>query len=463
MRATGDILLISCYELGHQPFHLALLQTMLRQAGYSPLLVDTAVETLTDDTIKRARFVGVSVPMHTALRLGYQLAKRVRSLNQAAHICFYGLYASLNADYLLQDCIDSAIGGEYEIPLLSLVAALENGRNTPIPGVSTHCQSSAPWIQRTPFVVPERNQLPPPDCYARLELKGEQLLAGYTETTRGCKHTCLHCPITPIYQGRFFAIPAEIVLADIRAQVAQGVRHITFGDPDFLNGPTHAMRITRVLHSEFPGVTFDATIKIEHLLKYRHLLPELRDLGCAFIVAAVESINDDVLLHLDKGHTGAQVVEVFDLMAQVGIPLRPSLMPFSPWETLESYIALLTFFEERKLIEHVDPVHFSIRLLIPPGSALLNTPDTKKWLGELDAPAYTYLWKHPDPRMDNLHQQVSKLVEQAQSVQADPIETFFHIKAIALAASGQDMCVSCAINGYGTRKVLPHLTETWFC
>jgi len=253
------------------------------------------------------------------------------------------------------------------------------------------------------------------------------------------------------------------VLADIRAQVEQGVRHITFGDPDFFNGPTHAMRITRSLHAEFPNLTFDATIKIEHLLKHRYLLAELRDLGCAFIVSAVESINDDVLRHLDKGHTMEQVAETFDLMEQVDIPLRPSLMPFSPWESLESYIALLNFFEEHKLIEHVDPVHFSIRLLIPPGSALLDAPDTLEWLGELDAAAYTYRWIHPDPRMDDLHHAVSMLVEKAQNVQADLIETFFHIKALALAADGRDMCVSCAIKGYGTRKVLPHLTESWFC
>jgi radical SAM superfamily enzyme YgiQ (UPF0313 family) len=463
MRSSGDILLISCYELGHQPFHLASLQTMLWQEGYLPVSIDTAVETLNDETIKQARFVGVSVPMHTALRLGHQLAKHVRMLNPTAHICFYGLYASLNADYLLQDCIDSTIGGEYEIPILSLIAALESGDTSPVPGVNTRQQSSNPWIQRTPFVVPERQQLPSPEHYAYLELNGEQLLAGYAETTRGCKHTCLHCPITPIYQGRFFAIPARIVLADIRAQVEQGVRHITFGDPDFFNGPTHAMRITRSLHAEFPNVTFDATIKIEHLLLHRHLLPELRDLGCAFIISAVESINDDVLRHLDKGHSLAQVVETFDLMEQIGIPLRPSLMPFSPWESLESYIALLTFFEERKLIEHVDPVHFSIRLLIPPGSALLDTPNTLEWLGELDAAAFTYRWIHSDPRMDDLYNAVSMLVEKAQNVQADPIETFFHIKSLALAVDGQDMCVSCAIKGYGTRKVLPHLTESWFC
>jgi radical SAM superfamily enzyme YgiQ (UPF0313 family) len=463
MRSSGDILLISCYELGHQPIHLASLQAMLRQAGYFSATVDTAVEALNDEKVKKARFVGISVPMHTALRLGQQLAKRVRLLNPSAHICFYGIYASLNEDYLLHDCADSTIGGEYEIPMLNLIASLENNEDSSIPGVSTREQVSNPWIQRTQFVVPERNQLPSPDRYARLEINGEQVLTGYTETTRGCKHTCLHCPITPIYHGRFFAIPAEIVLADIRAQVARGIHHITFGDPDFFNGPTHALRITRELHKEFPNVTFDATIKIEHLLKHRHLLPELRDLGCAFIVSAVESINDDVLRHLDKGHTGAQVAETFDLMEKVGIPLRPSLLPFSPWETLESYIALLRFFEEHKLIEHVDPVHFSIRLLIPPGSSLLDTLDDKLWLGELDAAAYTYRWKHPDARMDNLHQAVSTLVEKAQSVQADPIETFFHIKALALEAKDQEMCVSCAIRDYGIRKVLPHLTESWFC
>jgi radical SAM superfamily enzyme YgiQ (UPF0313 family) len=464
MRAYGEILLVSCYELGHQPFHLASLQTRLSKAGYTPLLIDTAVESLTDEAILNARFVGISVPMHTALRLGERLAQRVRALNPSAHICFYGLYASLNADYLLQGTIDSAIGGEYEEPLLQLIVALEQGQRTVIAGVSTHQHSSRPWIQRTPSLVPERHQLPSLDRYAHLELNGKSVLAGYTETTHGCKHTCQHCPITPVYRGRFFAVPLEVVLEDIRIQTEQqGARHITFGDPDFFNGPTHALHITRALHAEYPQVTFDATIKIEHLLKHRRLLPELRELGCAFIVSAVESINDSVLYHLDKGHTAADVAATFDMMAEADIPLRPSLMPFSPWETLDSYIALLNFFEERRLIEHVDPVHFSIRLLIPPGSALLDSVEDKTWLGELDAAAYTYRWQHPDPRMDDLHRAVTALVEQAQQLQADPIETFFHIKALALAANGQEMCVSCGIQGYGTKKVLPHLTESWFC
>src|SRR5438045_9311163 len=147
MRSSGDILLISCYELGHQPFHLASLQTMLRQAGYFPVLVDTAVETLTEETVKKARFVGVSVPMHTALRLGQQLAKHVRSLNPSAHICFYGLYASLNEDYLLHDCADSIFAGEYEIPIRNRIANLESKAFLSTPRVTLSVQTSYPRDQ----------------------------------------------------------------------------------------------------------------------------------------------------------------------------------------------------------------------------------------------------------------------------------------------------------------------------
>jgi radical SAM superfamily enzyme YgiQ (UPF0313 family) len=463
MNSSGAILLLSCYELGHQPLQLASLVARLQEAGYRPKAIDTAVEPLGEEDIRRARLVAIAVPMHTALRLGEQLARRIRACNPQAHICFYGLYALLNAEYLLAEVADAVIGGEYEEPLLRLIAALERGEAGPIAGVGTRGRVAEPWLQRPTFVVPRRQELPPLQRYARLEWQGESRLAGYSETTRGCKHTCLHCPITPVYRGRFFAVPLEVVLADVRAQVEQGAQHITFGDPDFFNGPTHALRVARALHREFPTLTFGATIKIEHLLRHRALLPELRDLGCLFIVSAVESLNDDVLRHLRKGHSAADVATVFDLMAEVGLTLRPSLLPFSPWETLESYLALLSFFEERHLVEQVDPVHFSIRLLIPPGSALLETPEPKEWLQELEPGAYTYRWRHPDPRMDALQQRVARLAEEAAQEGGDPVETFFRIKAEALAMAGASLDVSAAVAAYGKRSRPPRLSESWFC
>jgi radical SAM superfamily enzyme YgiQ (UPF0313 family) len=201
---------------------------------------------------------------------------------------------------------------------------------------------------------------------------GEAHLAGYVESSRGCLHTCRHCPVVPVYNGRFFIIPQETVLADIRQQVAAGARHISFGDPDFLNGPGHALNITRALHREFPDVTFDFTTKVEHILEKRHLFPELADLGCSFVISAFEAVSDEVLGHLDKGHTVADMEEALAIVAEAGMAIQPTWVAFTPWTSLDDYLDLLTWIREQNLIQHVPAVQLAVRLLIPPHSALLE-------------------------------------------------------------------------------------------
>src|SRR5262249_10801833 len=155
-------------------------------------------------------------------------------------------------------------------------------------------------------------------------------VVGYTEATRGCKHRCRHCPIVPIYDGQFRVVPVDVVLADIRQQVDAGARHITFGDPDFFNGPAHALAILSALAREWPELTYDATIKVEHLLKQRALLPRLRDTGCLFITSAVEAIDDDILARLDKHHTRADFIEAVAICRAAGVTLVPTFVAFTP-------------------------------------------------------------------------------------------------------------------------------------
>jgi hypothetical protein len=254
------------------------------------------------------------------------------------------------------------------------------------------------------------------------------------------------------------------VLADIRQQVAAGARHITFGDPDFLNGPTHSLRILRAMHAEFPQVSFDATIKIEHVLEHAALFPELRALGCAFVVTAVESLSPVVLEHLRKGHTAADVTMALSIAGAAGIPLRLSLVSFTPWTTLDDYIAMLDFIAEHDLVEQVDPVQLTIRLLVPPGSALLHDSSAGEWLGALDEEAFTFRWTHPDPRMDELHRRVSVLVEEAQRGGRDHQATFRAVRALALRTAGRTVAtVVPRAREMSAPSVLPHLTEAWFC
>ncbi len=467
MREPGAILLVSCYELGHQPLSLASPLGMLRRNGYQPVAVDTSVSDLTDEHVQAAHLVAISVPMHTALRLGTHVAERVRALNPAAHICFYGLYASLNAEYLLRRHADSTIGGEYEAALLALADALSAGTSLNVPGVRTREVMAAPVLARLPFAPPERDTLPGPRHYARLVRDGVAVQAGYVEASRGCLHTCRHCPITPVYGGRFFIVPRGVVLDDIRSQVQAGVRHITFGDPDFLNGPGHSLAIVRALHEEFPNVTFDATIKVEHILERRALFPELAAAGCAFVVTAVESLSDEVLRHLAKGHTRDNVEEALGILAAAGIPMRPTLVAFTPWTTARDYLDVLDFVAEHDLVEHVDPVQYTIRLLLPPGSALLDAENDVPWLGELDEAALTHRWTHPDARMDRLQREAAALVEEATGAGLDNDDIFEAVRTLAYDVLDVPLAERSPRRERGTvltaRRPVPHLTEAWFC
>ncbi len=469
MRQPGSIVLISCYELGHQPLGLALPLGFLERAGFAPAAIDFARGEFDERLVGGAEFVGISVPMHTALRLGVRLAQRIRALNPRCHLCFYGLYATLNADYLLANVADSIIGGEYEAALVRLVEVVALGHPwEAVEGVVSrrlpHDQSPhGPVLRRLDFTLPSRTELPRLELYARLQRNGQQRLAGYVEASRGCLHSCLHCPIPSVYGGRFFVVPPEIVLADVRNLVQFGAEHITFGDPDFLNGPKHSLEIVRALHREFPTLTFDFTAKVEHLLKHAALLPELANLGCVFVVSAVESLSDAVLANLEKGHTRADVFRGLAVLRSAGIPLRPSLVSFTPWTTLDDYLDVIDFLDAERLVDNVDPVQLTIRLLVPPGSGLLSRLAIQSSLMELDQAKFSYRWAHPDPQMDLLHASVSAIVEQATRDNEDSAATFGRVRDFAFGMHEKRRpdrpdCSLCA-----NRQRTPRLTEPWFC
>ncbi len=457
MRAPGDILLVSTYELGHAPHGVAVPAAFLSRAGYRPAALDLAVEAWDGERVRRARLVALSVPMHTALRLGIEAARRARRENPRAALAFHGLYAPLNADLLVAEGAQAVLGGECEEDLVAFAAALERGAD-----LSSFVRrgGAAATRRRLDHPVPDRSALPPLARYARLDPgDGTLRVAGFAEASRGCKHLCRHCPIPPVYRGRFFAIDADVVLEDVARQVAAGAEHVTFGDPDFLNGPAHALRVARAVHARFPDLTFDFTAKIEHLVNQRAAVEELGRLGAVFATSAVESLSDRVLAKLAKGHSRADALAAFEICSAAGVALRPSLVPFTPWETLDGFIEMLEIFEARGWLSHLDPVQLSIRLLVPPGSLLEGDPDIA--FDVLDAGALTWRWRHPDPRMDALQARVAAEVEAAAARREDPLATLARAKALALAAAGlpHEHVRTLAPD----QRRVPRLTESWFC
>ena len=299
------------------------------------------------------------------------------------------------------------------------------------------------------MAVPSRASLPLLDRYAKLSWNGEERLVASVDASQGCKHLCRHCPIVPVYRGRFVAVPRETVLADVAQQIAVGARHVSFGDPDFLNGPTHALRIVRELHARWPEVSFDATIKIEHLLEHRALLADLAQCGMIFVTSAVESLNDRVLAALHKGHVAADVPEALRAVREAGAELRPTLLPYTPWTALEDLPALFDFAVEHDLVDAIDPVQYTLRLLLPPGSLLLD--DSGPWLRGFDADAFTWRWEHEDPNVDALWRESAELARKGAG--------FDELRAVANHASRRQT----AARAPRRRRSVPRLTEPWFC
>jgi len=446
--ALTSVLLISTYDLGRQPFGLASAAAWLRGAGHDVRCVDLTRTKLAEADVRRADLIALYLPMHTATRLALPIIDRVRALNPSAHICAYGLYAPLNSEILRAGGVRTVLGPEFEHDLLALAAA--PGSDSPHDGASS--------IGRVRFIRPDRSDLPPLAKYASLQVGEARKVVGYTEATRGCKHRCRHCPIVPVYDGRFRVVPRDVVLADVRAQVAAGAEHITFGDPDFFNGPTHALAIVEALARECPGVSYDVTIKVEHLLQQRASLATLRDTGCAFVTCAVESFDDVVLAKLEKGHTHDDFVAVAAHCAAIGLALSPTFVAFTPWTTPGSYCAMLHEIDRLGLVPAVSPIQYAIRLLVPQGSRMLELDEVRARIERFDSRSLTHIWTHADPRVDALQRQLESLV--GSRLNAPRTEMFARVweiahAAAALAAPSRAPLLS--------RAAVPYLNEPWYC
>jgi radical SAM superfamily enzyme YgiQ (UPF0313 family) len=445
-------LLISTYDLGRQPFGLASPAAWLRREGVEVDCADASRDSIDDARLSSADAVAFYLPMHTATRLAAPLIDRVRAINPAARLCAYGLYAPLNAAWLAERGVPDVLGPEAEQELVAW--ARGSGKVS-----DPRCQNPNPNVlPRLDFIQPDRAGLPALGRYASLRMPdGTRKTIGSTDATRGCKHLCRHCPIVPVYQGQFRVVPIDIVMADIRAQVEAGAEHISFGDPDFLNGPVHARRVIEHLHREFPALTYDVTVKIEHLLRHADMLGLFRDTACLFVTSAVESIEDDVLDRLRKGHTRADFVRAVDLCRSAGLTLSPTFIPFTPWTTPAGYVELLDLLEQLDLVSEVAPIQLAIRLLITADSPLLELPDVRERTAAFDAASLAWPWTHPEPEVDALQREVMGIVHAGA---AKPrVEVFSEIAAVARARAGMPARSLVAMN---TRAV-PYVSEPWYC
>jgi radical SAM superfamily enzyme YgiQ (UPF0313 family) len=441
--------LVSPYELGRQPFNLAQPAAWFARAGIQAACLDLSQQKLDPAVFRDAEYVAIYLGMHTATRIAAAALPKIRALAPHARIAAFGLYAPVNAGWLKGLGVDAIFGGESEPDLLAWVQS----------GVAP--AETVVRRDKIEFLLPDRRSLPALQRYAKLLLPdGTQRVTGFAEASRGCKHLCRHCPVVPVYEGKFRIVPVEIVIADIAQQVEAGAQHFSFGDPDFLNGPTHALKAAEALHARFPALTWDATIKVEHLLDHADLLPRLKQCGLLFIVTAVESVDDAILERLAKGHTHADFEAALAHCRALGIALAPTFVPFTPWTTLEGYRNLLASLLGLRLVEAVPPVQLAIRLLVPQGSHLLQLPDFAARVGGFDVAMLGYPWQAGNARVDALQADIMAWVMDAEKAALPRAEVFGGIWARTHAALGE---AAPPLDPVQFGDTIPHHSEPWYC
>ena len=442
------LLLVSTYELGRQPVHLSSPAAALREEGIAVTAIDLSVEEWDPSRLDDVDAVAFSVPMHTAMRLAVPVAESMRRQRNDLPIAFFGLYAAVGRERNLGEVADALLVGEYEPDLIAWAQGVRDGSKSS--GVSRH-------RGRSRFHRPDRSVLPSHDNYARLEWMGEARLAAAVEASHGCRHRCRHCPIPVVYDGRMRVVGADSVLADIDQLTAAGIEHITFGDPDFLNAPKYSMDLLRAAHAAHPGLTYDLTVKVEHILDHDSLWAEMASLGVLFVVSAFESTDRRTLDILDKSHTADDMARAVAVLRSARIHVRPTWLPFFPWTTPEHLVDIVAFLDRHQLWSATDPVQLAIKLLIPEGSLLESHPAVAPHLTTYRPEFLSWAWEFENATVERMHDEIDSIAAEGSDCGAEAIETLGSIRDRIGAITGVDL------GPMPVSAPTPRLTETWFC
>jgi hypothetical protein len=123
----------------------------------------------------------------------------------------------------------------------------------------------------------------------------------------------------------------------------------------------------------------------------------------------------------------------------------------------------MDFVARHDLVPNVDPVQYSIRLLVPQGSLLLR--DSRLSLGPYDPELLSYSWRSPDPDVDALQARLASMAEEAAATDEAAGATYLRMRrAVAKAIGGRSSAESVPeLVGATSANGRPRLTEPWFC
>jgi hypothetical protein len=215
--------------------------------------------------------------------------------------------------------------------------------------------------------------------------------------------------------------------------------------------------LLREAHSAHPDLTFDVTVKVEHILAHESLWPEMASLGVLLVVSAFESTDDATLEILDKNHTAVDMARAVTVLRSADIHIRPTWLPFVPWTKLQDLVDLVGFLDQNRLWSATDPVQLAIKLLIPEGSLLETHPAIVPHLSSYEPQSLTWSWVFEHPETGRLHKTLDAVAAEGSDCGAEAAETLSMMRERIGDIAGA------RIPAMPDSAPTPRLSESWFC
>jgi radical SAM superfamily enzyme YgiQ (UPF0313 family) len=400
-------LIVSTFECGLQPLSAASLAASFVEHGVDTTVWDADVFPDDPPPHDDVDLVVVSTPLFEGLERGLSLAKDFTASGKRVVAC--GQYARLFASEFATVC-EGVIMEEPETAVEGLVRRLEDPEVALPDGIrtsSTFVPLPKPITRR--WQLPARGLLPEIGRYPAHH--SDFGLMGNLEATRGCHHRCVYCSVFAAYSARVVPIPVDVVLADAVQLADQGATHFAFIDAEFFNMRRHGIKAMEAITAELGPCTYELTTRMDHLVEFAEVLPEMRELGLRRVTSALEFPSDRVLTALEKEADVDLMRQAVRTVHDAGVQLAPTFIPFTPWVTYEELLGFDDFLQEMDLADRVSPTARQTRLYLYKGSPLLDTSSLEGvTLVERDL---DYDWVHTDPRVDDLWHQMRADAETA--------------------------------------------------
>jgi len=350
--------------MGFPPLGIETLAPVLREHGHRVRMFDTCHPQMKEQDIARALkedppdVIAISFLSTTTYPAAKSMARLLKSERPDVPIIVGGVFATMNADRILNDCpfIDCVGIGEGEELLPDYLDRMKDPasvaglvwrdgerivRNTARPLISD--------LDRFPY--PDRTTLPidyieslPLDVPAVLSL--EKFCT--VQTSRGCPYSCIYCDIPALSRGRWRYRSPERVLGEMQQLNDMGYRSIYLTDDHFLMKRTRINDICRGIIRRNLQFKWGCEGRVDSVAADQ--FDVMSKANCNFLAFGVEAGTQKILDRLDKRQTLEQIEHAVSEAKRHGIERAHGFfLVGSPGETEEDILESFRFAARLKL------------------------------------------------------------------------------------------------------------------